>query len=52
MSRLSDRLFDAQAWRTNYVLERETKRTNQMLREIGWMLLEAMLVTAFLGCFR
>ena len=41
-----------QSWRDNYTMERETRRNEQMLREIAWMLVEAVAVTALLASFR
>jgi hypothetical protein len=52
MSRLCKQLFALQSWRDNYTLEREQRRDAAMLREIGWMLVEAVAVTAFLASFR
>jgi hypothetical protein len=52
MSKLSERLFAMQSWRDNYMRETELRRDAAMLREIGWMLLEALAVTAFLASFR
>ena len=52
MSRLTEQMFRMQSWRDNYTLEREQRRNEQMLREIGWMLVEAVAVTAFLASFR
>jgi hypothetical protein len=52
MSRLTEQMFRMQSWRDNYTLEREQRRNEQMLREIAWMLVEAVAVTAFLASFR
>ena len=52
MNRLTKQLFDMQSWRDNYTLERETRRTEAMYRELTWMLLEAVAVTAFLASFK
>ena len=52
MSRLTEQMFRMQSWRDNYTMERETRRNEQMLREIAWMLVEAVAVTAFLASFR
>jgi hypothetical protein len=35
-----------------WVAEREESRTRAMFSQIGWMLVEAVLVTAFIAAFR
>jgi hypothetical protein len=52
MSRLTEQLFAMQSWRDNYTLEQEQRRSEAMYREIAWMLVEAVAVTAFLASFR
>ena len=52
MSRLTEQMFRMQSWRDNYTLEREQQRTEAMYRELTWMLVEAVAVTAFLASFR
>ena len=52
MNRLTKQLFNLQSWRDNYTLERETRRTEAMYRELTWMLVEAMAVTMFLASFK
>lgn len=52
MSKLTEQMFRMQSWRDNYTLELEQRRNEQMLREIGWMLVEAVAVTVFLASFR
>ena len=52
MSGLTEQLFAMQSWRDNYTREIEQRRDTAMLREIAWMLIEAVAVTAFLASFR
>lgn len=49
---MRDRLYQTDQRHAQWVADREDSRTRAMYSQIGWMLIEAIAVSVFLGSFR